>query len=127
MHLIELRSLQKCFLRSLILFVIFNIDDSDSSLLIFSSRTNPKLHISLNLKMAKKVITALDSSLSKASCADFIPVAFQSNCACDLSRTQTAFVGMRSKDLFSRFLQSFVYSSCVFNLLGANPTKGLKS
>lgn len=106
----------------------FNIDDSDNSLLIFFSRTNPKLHnISLNLKTAKKVITALDSSLSKASCADFIPVAFQSNCACDLSRTQTAFVGMRSKDLFSRFLQSFVYSSCVFNLLGANPTKGLKS
>ena len=47
-----------------------NLDDSSISLSIFPSRTNLRLH---NLpKMAKKVITNLDSS--KASSPHFIPL-----------------------------------------------------
>ena len=49
------------------------VDDSGISLLIFSSRTNFKLHdISVPPKMVKKVITNLDSSKSSSTCC--IPV-----------------------------------------------------
>ena len=51
----------------------YNLDDSGISLLVFLSRTNPKLHnISVTPKIVKKVITNLD--LSKASGPDCIPV-----------------------------------------------------
>ena len=49
------------------------VDDSGISLLVFSSRTNFKLHdISVAPKMVKKVITNLDSSKSSSTCC--IPV-----------------------------------------------------
>ena len=48
-----------------------NLDDS-FSLTVFSSKTNLKLHISVNPKMVKKVITNLNSS--KTSGPDCIPV-----------------------------------------------------
>ena len=51
-----------------------NLDDSDISLPVFSSRTNLKLHnISVSPKMVRKVITNID--FSKASGPDCIPVA----------------------------------------------------
>ena len=54
-----------------------NLDDS--SLPVFPSRTNLKLHnISVTHKMVKKVILNLD--LSKASVPDCIPVVFLKNC-----------------------------------------------
>ena len=55
-----------------------NLDDSGISLLVFSSRTNLKLHISLTPKMVKKVIMNLD--LSKASGPDCIPEVVLKNC-----------------------------------------------
>ena len=55
-------------------FKNYNLDDSDMSLPVFSSRTNLRLHnISITPKMVKKVITNLDSS--KASGPDCISVA----------------------------------------------------
>ena len=57
----------------------FNLDDSGTSLLVFSSRTNLKLHnISVTPKMVKKVIMNLDST--KASGPDCIPVVVLKNC-----------------------------------------------
>ena len=56
-----------------------NLDDSDISLPVFSSRTNLKLHnISVTPKMVKKAITNLDSS--KVSGPDCIPVVVLKNC-----------------------------------------------
>ena len=53
-------------------------------LIVFSSRTNLKLHnISVTPKMVKKVITNLDSS--KASGPDCIPVVVLKNCEPELS------------------------------------------
>ena len=49
-----------------------NLDDSGISLPVFPSRTTLKLHISVTLKMVKKVIMNLD--LSKASGPGFISV-----------------------------------------------------
>ena len=55
-----------------------DLDDSDISLPVFSSRTNLKLHnISLTPKMVKKVTMNLDSS--KASGSDCIPVTVLKN------------------------------------------------
>ena len=60
------------------------LDGSRSSLPVFPSRTNLKLHnISVTSKMIKKVIMILD--LSKASGPDCIPVVFQKNCELELS------------------------------------------
>ena len=51
---------------------------------VFPSRTNLKLHnVSVTPKMAKKVITNLDSS--KASGPDCIPVAALKNCEPEFS------------------------------------------
>ena len=56
-----------------------DLDDSGISLLVFSSRTNLKLHnITVTLKMVKKVITHLD--YLKASGPDCIPVVVLKNC-----------------------------------------------
>ena len=46
-----------------------NLDDSGISLPVFSSRSNLKLHISIIIKIVKKVIKNLDSS--KASVPDY--------------------------------------------------------
>ena len=60
-------------------FVNSNLDDSGMSLLVFSSRTNLKLHnISVTPKMVRKVIMNLD--LSKVSGSDCIPVVVLKNC-----------------------------------------------
>ena len=57
----------------------YDLDDSGISLLVFSSRTNLKLHnITVTLKMVKKVITHLD--YLKASGPDCIPVVVLKNC-----------------------------------------------
>ena len=56
-----------------------DLDDSGICLLVFSSRTNLKLHnITVTLKMVKKVITHLD--YLKASGPDCIPVVVLKNC-----------------------------------------------
>ena len=60
------------------------LDDSGISLPVFPSRTNLELHnISITPKMAKKVITNLDSS--KASGPDCTPVVVLKNCEPELS------------------------------------------
>ena len=61
-----------------------NLDVSGSSLPVFPSRTNLKLHnISVTPKMVKKVITSLD--LSNAFGPDYIPVVVLKNCEPELS------------------------------------------
>ena len=61
-----------------------DLDDYGTSLPVFPSRTNLKLHnISITPKMVKKVITNLDSS--KASGPDCIPVVVLKNCGPELS------------------------------------------
>ena len=61
-----------------------NLEDSDISLPVFSSRTNLKLHnISVTTLLAKKVITNLDSS--KACGPDCIPVVVLKNCEPEIS------------------------------------------
>ena len=61
-----------------------NLDDSGTSLPVFPSRTNLKLHnISITPKMVKKFITNLYSS--KASGPDCIPVVVLKNCEPELS------------------------------------------
>ena len=73
-----------------------NLDDSGSSLPVFSSRTNLKLHnISVTPKMVKKVIMNLD--LPKASGPDCIPVVVLKNCEPDLSHILA--------DLFNKCLE----------------------
>ena len=59
------------------------LDDSGIFLLVFPSRTNLNLHISVTPKMIKKVIMNLD--LSKASDPDCIPVVVLKNCSPELS------------------------------------------
>ena len=60
-----------------------NLDDSGISLLVFPSRTTLKLHISVTLKMVKKVMMNLD--LSKASGPGFISVKVLKNYEPELS------------------------------------------
>ena len=61
-----------------------NLDDSGTSLSVFPSRTNLKLHnISTTHKMVKKVTTSLGSS--KTSGSDCIPVVVLQNCEPELS------------------------------------------
>ena len=61
-----------------------NLDDSDISLPVFSSRTNLKLYnIYVTWKMVEKVIMNLD--LSKALGLDCIPMMVLKNCDPDLS------------------------------------------
>ena len=75
----------KTFLRTL--------DNSGISLLVFSSKTNLKLHnISITPKIVKKVIVNLDSS--KASGPDCIPVVVLKNCEPKLSNIQAEIFNM---------------------------------
>ena len=61
-----------------------NLDDAGTSLLVFPSRTNLKLHnISVTPKMVRKVVMNFD--LSKASGPDCIPVVVLKNCELELS------------------------------------------
>ena len=60
-----------------------NLDDSGVSLLVFPSRSNLKLHISVTPKIVRKVIMSL--ALSKASGPDCIPVVVLKNCEPELS------------------------------------------
>ena len=61
-----------------------DLDYFSSSLPVFPSRSNLKMHnISVTPKMVKKIIANLDSS--KASGPDCIPVVFLNNCAPELS------------------------------------------
>ena len=60
-----------------------NLDDSVTSLPIFPSRTNLKLHMAITPKMVKKVLTNLDSL--KVSDPDCIPVVVLKNCEPELS------------------------------------------
>ena len=60
-----------------------NLDDSGISLPVFPSRTHLKLHISVTLKMIKKVIMNLD--LPKGYYPDCIPVVVLKNCEPQLS------------------------------------------
>ena len=77
-----------------------NLDDSDISLPIFPSRTNPKLHnISVTPTMIEKVITNFD--LSKAPGPHFIPFVVLKNCELELSYILTELFNMCLKE--SRF------------------------
>ena len=75
-----------------------NLDDSCISLpLVFSSRTNLKLHnISVIPKLVKKVITNLD--LSNASDPDYIPVVVVKNCEPELSCILTELFNICQKE-----------------------------
>ena len=76
LNLIKQNYLLKIFLRTLILMTQVSL------YLFFLSRTNLKLHISVTLKIVKKVITNLDSS--KASGPDCIPVLVLENLSLNL-------------------------------------------
>ena len=70
-----------------------NLDDSGTSLPVFSCRTNLKLHnISVAPKMVKKVITNLN--LPKVSGPDFIPVVVLKNHKPELSYILAEFSNM---------------------------------
>ena len=77
-----------------------NLDETDTSLPVFPSRTSLKLHnISVTPKMVKKVIMNLD--LSKASGPDCIPVVILKNCEPKLSYILA--------ELFKSVLRSLVF------------------
>ena len=75
-----------------------NLDDSCISLpLVFSSRTNLKLHnISVIPKLGKKVITNLN--LSNASDPDYIPVVVVKKCEPELSCILTELFNICQKE-----------------------------
>ena len=80
-----------------------NLNDSDISLPVLSSRNNLKLHnISVTPKMVKKVITNLD--LSKASGVDCIPVVVLKNCEPELSYFPA--------ELFTKFMKEPCFPDC---------------
>ena len=84
-----------------------NLDDSGTPLPVFPSRTNLKLHISVTLKMVKKVITNLD--LSEAPGLDCIPVVVLKNCEPKLSYI-LAF--LHSYILFNKCLKESCFPDC---------------
>ena len=73
-----------------------NLDDSDISLPIFSSRNNLKLHISVTPKTVKKVIMNLDSS--EVSGPDYIPMVVLKNCGPELSHILAELFNMCLKE-----------------------------
>ena len=79
-----------------------NLDYSGMFLPVFCSRTNLKLHISVTLKMVKKVITNLD--LSNASGSDCIPVVVLKNCEPELSYILA--------ELFKKCLKESYFPDC---------------
>ena len=92
LHLIK----QNCLLKTF-------PEDSGISLLVFSSRTNLKLHnISVTPKMVKEVITNLD--LSKTSGSNFFPVVVLKNCEPELSYILA--------ELFNKCLKESCFPDC---------------
>ena len=94
-----------------------NLNDPGTSLPVFPSRTNLKLHnISVTSKMVKKVIINLD--LSKASGPDCILVVVLKNCEPELSYILAEFFNKCLKE--SCFLNCWKVSSVVpvFNNVG---------
>ena len=80
-----------------------NLDNSTSSLPVFPSRTNFKLHnISLTPKMVRKVVMNLD--LSKASGPDCISVVVLKNCEPELSYILA--------ELFNKCLKESCFPDC---------------
>ena len=80
-----------------------NLDDSGTSLPVFPSRTNLKLHnISVTPKMVRKVVMNLD--LSKASGPDCIPVVVLKNCEPELSYILA--------ELFKKCLKESCFPDC---------------
>ena len=80
-----------------------NPDDAGTTLPVFLSRTNVKLHnISVSPKMVKKIVKNLD--LLKASGADCIPVVVLKNCEPELSYILA--------ELFSKCLQESSFPDC---------------
>ena len=73
-----------------------NLDDSGISLLVFPSRTNLKLHISITPKMVKKVRANIDSS--KTFGPDCIPVVVLKNCGPELSHILVELFNMCLKE-----------------------------
>ena len=87
---------QNCLLKYFAKTFLRTLDDSGISLLVFSSKTNLKLHnISITPKIVKKVIVNLDSS--KASGPDCIPVVVLKNCEPKLSNILAEMFNMRLK------------------------------
>ena len=79
------------------------LDDSGTSLPIFPSRTNLKVHnISVTPKIVKKVIMKLD--LSKAYGTDCIPVVVLKNCEPEPSYIPA--------ELFNKCLKQSCFSDC---------------
>ena len=77
-----------------------NLDDSGTSLPVFPSRTNLKLHnISVTPKMVKKVI--MNHDFSRVSAPDCIQVVVLKNCESELSYLPA--------ELFSKCLKEFVF------------------
>ena len=79
-----------------------NLDYSGILLPVFSSKTNLKLHISVTIKMVKKVIMTLDSSL--ASSPDCIPAVVLKNYEPELSYILA--------ELLNKCLKDFGFQDC---------------
>ena len=80
-----------------------NLDDSGTSLPVFPSRPNLKLHnISVTPKMVKKVVINLE--LSKASGPDCIPVVVLKNGEPELSYILA--------ELFNKCLKEYCFPDC---------------
>ena len=92
------------------------LDDQVTSLPVFPSRTNLKLHnISITPKMVKKVIMSLDSS--KASGPDCIAVIVLKNCEPVLSNILVELFSICLKVLFSRSLEGLISGPFLLNQL----------
>ena len=98
LHLRKQNCLLKTLLRTLILM-------TQVFLYLFPSRTNLKLHITINPKMVKKVIMNLD--LSKASGPDCIPVVVLKNCEPEISH------------ILAEFFSICLKESCFVNVSGS--------
>ena len=92
------------------------LDDSGIPLLVFPSRTNLKLHISIAPKMVKKVIMNLDSS--KVYGCDCIPVVVLKNCEPELSYIVTELFNKCLRDSFFQIVDRFHWRSLYTRMLG---------
>ena len=89
-----------------------NLDDRGTSLPVFTSRTNLKLHnISVTPEMVKKFIMNLD--LSKASGPDCIAVVVPKKCEPELYYILVSSSISVLRGLFSRLLEGFISGFCI--------------
>ena len=89
-----------------------NLDDSGISLLVFPCSTNLKLHISVTLKIVKKVIIMnLDSS--EAPGPDCIPLLVFRNYEPDLSHILAELFMCLKESFFSTFLEGLSGGPCI--------------